>query len=131
MKTLTANWNIVQPTPLLEDTLAQILSDEIAKEIDNEVLISMLANWPDNLYTKKLSGRAGPDLPYGWAGELAYPNRTNFADHMEMYMDMVRHINTVVNNPKQNACWNKIGDCVYVMFRKQKDMDWFVLKYGA
>lgn len=120
MKTFTATWS---PTPFLEDTLTGILAQEIAMEIDNEVLVSMLGNWPENTSTG--------NLPYGWAGELTYPNITDFEDHMAMYQDMVHHINTVVKNPKQNALWTKIGDCIYVQFRKQKDMDWFVLKYGA
>ena len=111
MKILTSSWSL---TPLLEDTLWQILSDEMAKDLDN---------WPKNESTG--------NLPYGWAGELTYPNRTDFDDHMAMYKDMVRHINTVVKNPNNNALWTKIGDCIYVQFRKQKDMDWFILKYGA
>ena len=113
-------------TPTLEDQLADALAEEISKEIDTGVIIAMLANWPNDVY---FGGTV--TLPYGWAGELTYSNVTNFQDHMSMYYDMVQHINKYVKNPKQNCMWNKIGDCVYVMFRKQKDMQWFVLKYGA
>ena len=60
MKTLTATWS---PTTFLEDALAGIMAQEIATEIDNEVLVSMLGNWPENTSTG--------DLPHGWAGELS------------------------------------------------------------
>ena len=78
-------------------------------------------NWPSNLY----------GLPYGWAGQVSYPNRTNFEDHFQMYRDMVAWIKEHVKNPEQNVLWNKIGDCIYVQFRKQKDKTWFTLRFGA
>ena len=115
---------------MIEDMLADILAKEIAKEIDGEVLVAMLANWPDSLYQPKMSGRAGPDLPYGWAGEHRIPNTIGFDKHMELYQDIVRWINSSVKNPKQNVFWNKIGDCIYVMFRKKQDYVLYLLKYG-
>lgn len=72
---------------------------------------------------------AGATL-YGWARELTYPNRTNFDDHFQQYRDMVEWIETTVKNPKQNVLWNKIGDCIYVQFRKKKDMTWFIMRFG-
>lgn len=107
------------------------LGKQLAKEIDGQVMVIAMSHWPDDLYTPKMSGRAGPNLPYGWAGELSYPNVTNFDDHMAMYMEMVGWINKMIPNPKQNACWNKIGDCIYVMFRKEKDMAWFATRWGS
>lgn len=114
----------------LQEQIMQTMSSELSKQIDREILVEVTRNWPDSLYTVKMSGRA-IDLPHGWAGELAYPNTTDFDDHWDMYLDMVNHINTYVKDPTQNAFWNKVGDCVYVMFRKEKDMNWFILKYGA
>lgn len=70
------------------------------------------------------------ELPYGWAGKVSYPNIQGFDAHFQMYRDMVEWIETTVKNPKQNVLWSKIGDCIYVQFRKQKDMDWFVLRFG-
>lgn len=115
----------------IEGQMAEILADEIAKEIDMEVMLSVISHWPADLYSPKMSGMSGPDLPYGWAGELTYPNVTDFNDHIAMYYGMVSWINEMILNPKQNACWNKIGDCIYVMFRKEKDMSWFVTRWGS
>ena len=123
MKTISATYTI---TPTLEDQMAQILVDEIRKEMDNEILISMLANWPktahDNFGTIK--------LPYGWAGEHSIPNKTNFQDHMDLYKDIIKWIRTNIQNPEQNALWNKIGDCIYVMIRKPKDYTMYALRFG-
>lgn len=80
-------------------------------------------NWHSSAYT---SG-----LPGGWAGELSYPNRTNFHDHFQLYNDMVEWIKQNVANPHQNVLWTKIGDCIYIQFRKRKDMLWFQLKFGS
>jgi hypothetical protein len=71
------------------------------------------------------------DLPYGWAGELSYPNDTNFKEHLEMYCEMVEWIQHNVKNPRNNVLWNKIGDCIYFQFRKPKDLMWFKLRWGA
>jgi hypothetical protein len=70
-------------------------------------------------------------IPYGWAGEIAYPNRTNYDDHLRLYVDMVQWILELVERPYNNALWTKIGDCIYVQFRKEKDMVWFQMKFGA
>lgn len=73
----------------------------------------------------------GGILPYGWAGELTYPNVVGFDAHFQMYNDMVEWINANVSNPRYNTLWTKIGDCIYVQFRKKKDMMWFSLRFGA
>ena len=78
------------------------------------------ANWPPTAV-----------LISGWAGELTYPNRTNFDDHFQQYRDMVNWIKTNVKNPEQNVLWNKIGDCIYIQFRKQKDKNWFAMRFGT
>lgn len=70
-------------------------------------------------------------VPEGWAGELTYPNRTNFDDHLQQYMNMVAWVEQNVENPHQNVLWTKIGDCIYVQFRKNKDMLWFKLRFGS
>lgn len=71
------------------------------------------------------------ELPYGWAGELTYPNTIGFGDHFQLYRDMVEWINTNIKDPGTNVQWTKIGDCIYVQFRKQKDMTWFALRFGV
>lgn len=103
------------------DQIAADMANEIAKDIDRGVYVSMISNWPE---------RPNGDLPYGWAGELTYANTMGFDAHFELYKDMVEFINQHVKNPKENCFWNKIGDCIYIQFRKSKDMTWFVLRFG-
>lgn len=79
-------------------------------------------NWP--------SAHTG-ELPYGWVGELTYPNNIGFENHFQLYRDMVAWIQDNINNPTGNVTWNKIGDCIYVQFRKEKDMFWFKLRFGV
>jgi hypothetical protein len=76
------------------------------------------------------SVEAGGKVPYGWAGELAYPNNTNFEHHWQLYGEMITWIEENINNHRNNVLWTKIGDCIYVQFRKQKDMTWFSLRFG-
>ena len=76
------------------------------------------------------SGDTGT-VPVGWAGELSYPNRTNFDDHLQQYINMIEWIKQNVADPYQNVLWTKIGDCIYIQFRKRKDMTWFVLRFGS
>lgn len=66
-----------------------------------------------------------------WAAELSYPNNTNFQDHFEMYNRMVDWIRQNVVNYHSNALWTKIGDCVYVKLREEKDAMMFILCFGA
>ena len=77
------------------------------------------------------SGAYSDIVPEGWAGGLSYPNRTNFDDHFRLYNNMVEWIKQNVADPHQNVLWNKIGDCIYVQFRKKKDMMWFKLRFGS
>ena len=68
----------------------------------------------------------------GWAAvELSYPNVTDFADHFAMYNRMVVWIKQNVENYQSNALWTKIGDCIYVKLRKEKDAMMFILCFGA
>ena len=78
------------------------------------------ANWYQDSY----------DL-YGWAGELTYVNTQGFDHHFQLYRDMVAWIRENVKNPQQNVLWNKIGDCIYIQFRKQKDKNWFAMRFGT
>lgn len=73
----------------------------------------------------------GGTLPYGWAGELTYPNIQGFDAHFQMYRDMVDWCEKNVKNHRSNVLWTKIGDCIYVQFRKKRDMTWFSLRFGA
>ena len=67
----------------------------------------------------------------GWAAELGYPNVTDFADHFAMYNRMVAWIKRNVENYQFNALWTKIGDCIYIKLRKEKDAMMFILSFGA
>jgi hypothetical protein len=68
---------------------------------------------------------------YGWAASLSYANTTNFKDHFEMYNNMVAWIKANVVNYHNNALWTKIGDCVYIKLRKEKDAMLFILRFGT
>ena len=68
---------------------------------------------------------------YNWAASFSYPNHTNFRDHFEMYNRMVAWIRANVEGYQYNALWTKIGDCVYVKLRKEKDAMMFILAFGA
>lgn len=72
----------------------------------------------------------GFDLPYGWAGERHIINNVGFEHHFKLYYDIVEWIQKNVSNPIQNARWIKIGDCVYVQFRKEEDLIMYLLKFG-
>ena len=97
-----------------------ILADNLCMaQIDIGKEMAKFPNWQSNNV-----------LPYGWAGELAYPNRTNFEDHYNTYVDMLNFVSTNVKNYHNNCQWTKIGDCVYFMFRKQKDLSWFIMRFG-
>jgi hypothetical protein len=84
---------------------------------------------PDDNWIGSVSAGNGK-LPYGWAGELTYPNTIGFDEHFQLYRDMVYWIAENVNNHRSNVLWTKIGDCIYVQFRKEKDMVWFSLRFG-
>jgi hypothetical protein len=73
----------------------------------------------------------GGGVPYGWAGELTYPNTIGFDAHYQLYRDMVEWLKQNVKNYRSNTLWTKIGDCIYVQFRKKQDMMWFSLRFGA
>jgi hypothetical protein len=44
---------------------------------------------------------------------------------------MVDWLEQNVKNHRGNTLWTKIGDCIYIQFRKKKDMVWFSLRFGA
>ena len=73
----------------------------------------------------------GGGLPSGWAGELTYPNTIGFEAHFQLYRDMVVWLEQNVHNHRSNVLWTKLGDCIYIQFRKQKDMTWFSLRFGV
>lgn len=70
------------------------------------------------------------DLPLGWAGEVSYANTMGFSEHMQLYLSMIEWLKCNVANVRRDCKWIKIGDCIYVQFRKKKDMTWFVLRFG-
>jgi hypothetical protein len=97
-------------------------------QLINQPLLSIHAennlpepNWPNS----------NGELFYGWAGELTYPNTIGFDRHFQLYRDIVEWLENNVKDHYHNTCWTKIGDCIYVQFRKQKDMMWFSLRFGA
>ena len=76
-------------------------------------------------------GTGSSNVPYGWAGELTYPNTMGFDLHWQLYGEMIDWIQHNVKNHRSNVLWTKIGDCIYIQFRKEKDMTWFSLRFGV
>ena len=70
-------------------------------------------------------------IPYGWAGECAFPNDTDYDKHTQKYKDMIVWIKKNIENPTANALWDKTGDNIYIQFRKKKDLSWFILRWGS
>lgn len=68
-------------------------------------------------------------LPYGWVGEWTNPNTIGFEKHFRLYQEITDWIVNNIHNPYGNCKWTKTGDCIYVQFRKQKDMAWFLLRW--
>ena len=64
-------------------------------------------------------------------GEYSIPNTTNFEHHYQMYLNIIQWIEEHVERPMRNAKWAKIGDCIYVQLRKEKDFAYFILRWGA
>ena len=77
-----------------------------------------MENWDEN------------ELPYGWVGEWTCPNKINFEHHFQLYRDVVEWLETNVINHRANTKWVKLGDCIYVQFRKKKDYMWFLMRFG-
>lgn len=78
-------------------------------------------NWPN---------RNG-ELFVNWAGEFTYPNTIGFMEHFRLYKDMVDWILNNIEDPWHNVCWTKKGDCIYIQFRKERDMTWFSLRWNG
>jgi hypothetical protein len=66
----------------------------------------------------------------GWALETSYPNNIGFDRHFALYNEMVAWIKAHVVNYQSNALWTKIGDCIYIKLRKEKDAMMFILRFG-
>lgn len=105
----------------LQDLIADSLAEEIKKEIDQGVMCKVLSNWPPH---------NEPGIPYGWAGEWTNANTIGFEEHFQFYLEIIEWLEQNVVNHKQNALWTKWNDCIYVQFRKEKDLAWFALKFG-
>lgn len=72
----------------------------------------------------------GGDCPGDWAGQYICANTIGFDRHFQLYNDIVDWIWDNVEDPKSNAQWNKIGDCIYVYIRKPNDYFLFSLRWG-
>lgn len=66
---------------------------------------------------------------YPWH-EFSYANKTNFADHFQMYRDIVEWIKANIETYEHSTMWTKIGDAIYVKIKNDKDAVMFTLKFG-
>jgi hypothetical protein len=53
-----------------------------------------------------------------------------FEKHFELYHDIVQWVDNEVPRGRDNVLWEKVGDCLYLMFRKERDYLLFALKFG-
>ena len=84
-------------------------------------------NWPSEIASQLPWPRC---LPYGWAHAHAIPNTMGFEKHFELYHDIVQWVDNEVPRGRDNVLWEKVGDCIYLMFRKERDYLLFALKFG-
>jgi len=63
--------------------------------------------------------------------EFSYPNDTNFANHFQLYRDIVDWIKANIETYEHSTMWTKIGDCIYVKIKNDKDAVMFALKFGV
>jgi len=112
----------------IEDQLAVIMADEIRKEIDRNVLIEVLSNWPDSLYADD-SQPPGPNLPEGWAGE--WITSLTYSDPgWELWASMVHWIRDNIHHPEKNACWVWKNGFAQVYVRRPQDLTAFLLRWA-
>ena len=110
----------------LEDQIANKLAAEMAKTIDQEIMIEMLSNWPDSLYAGK---KIGPRIPEGWAGEWNIL-MTHSDPGWELWTSMVRWIRDSIHNPEKNAYWVWDGGRIRVYVRRPQDLTAFLLRWS-
>ncbi len=117
----------------LENQIAATMTDEIRKQIDRNVLIEVLSNWPDSLYADDRQP-PGPNLPEGWAGEWSTPLRVAYGDPSdsgwESWASMVHWIRDNIHNPEKNACWVWKNGFAQVYVRKPQDLTAFLLRWS-
>jgi len=70
-------------------------------------------------------------LPEDWTGECYIINTMGFSAFFKMYTDISKWIIDNIDNPRANAHWTRLGDCMYFKFRKSKDMLFFKLSWPA
>ncbi len=77
-------------------------------------------NWPNK----------NGELFHTWAGTWTNSNTIGFEAHFKLYRDIVDWLEQNVNDHYHNTCWTKIGDCIYVQFRKERDLVMFSLRWS-
>ena len=60
----------------------------------------------------------------------AIPNTIGFNNHFKLYNDIVFWIRDNLRHHTQDARWIKIGDCIYVQFKNEKDYVWFMMRWA-
>jgi hypothetical protein len=62
--------------------------------------------------------------------EHCIPNNVGFDAHFQMYRDIVAWIPKNIHHHRRNTRWTKMGDGIYVQFKKEKDYHWFMLRWA-
>lgn len=61
--------------------------------------------------------------------DYCIPNTIGFGDHFRLYNDIVEWILNEVHYPRRRTRWAKIGDAIYVRFKREEDYLMFMLKW--
>jgi hypothetical protein len=56
-------------------------------------------------------------------------NTMGFDGHFALYNEAVRWIKSL-DNFKRNVRWIKVGDCIYIKFRREDDIMMFKLRFS-
>lgn len=58
------------------------------------------------------------------------PNTIGFDAHFQLYRDIVEWMPKNIHHVKRNTRWAKLGDCIYLQFKKEKDFMLFMLRWA-
>lgn len=58
------------------------------------------------------------------------PNTMGFDAHFDLYRSIAQWIPENIHYARRNTRWTKMGDCIYVQFKKEKDYHWFMLRWA-
>jgi hypothetical protein len=58
------------------------------------------------------------------------PNTMGFEAHFQLYWDIIEWIQKNIHHHRRNTRWTKMGDGIYVQFKKETDFMLFMLRWA-